>query len=213
MTDPAPLADRIDPRHPVASRTLFSGRVWDVVEERFELGEVGVLTREIVDHPGAVAVLALDDDDRVLLIQQYRHPVGAFEWELPAGLLDVEGEAPHLTAARELAEEADRTASTWHTLLDYVSSPGGSSEALRIFVARGLALVPEEDRHERTGEERGMPVRWATLEEVRDAALADRIHNPTLILGVLTALSARDAGWRDLRAADAPWTSNPRRRD
>jgi len=205
-----PLADRVDPRPVVASRRLFTGRVWDVVEESFDLGEAGRLTREIVVHPGAVAVLALDADDRVLLIQQYRHPVGAFEWELPAGLLDVAGEPPHLTAARELAEETDHAARSWRTLLDYVSSPGGSTEALRIFLARELTLVPEAERHVRTGEELGMPLRWAPLEELRAAVLADAVHNPSLVIGVLAALAARDRGWADLRPADAPWPSNPR---
>jgi len=210
MTEP--LADRVEPSHPISSRVLFTGRVWDVVEETFDLGEAGELTREIVDHPGAVAIVALDEDDNVLLIQQYRHPVGAYEWELPAGLLDVDGEPPQLTAARELAEEADRTAATWRTLVDYVSSPGGSTEALRIFLARDLALVPDEERHVRTGEELGMPVRWARLEDVRDAMLADGVHNPSLLVGVFAALAARDRGWRGLRPADAPWPSNPRRR-
>ncbi len=209
---PRPIADEVAPRPARSARTLFSGRVWDVTEETFELGDAGELTREIVDHPGAVAVLALDDDDNVLLIRQYRHPVGAFEWELPAGLLDVPGEPPHVTAARELAEEVDHTARTWHTLLDYVSSPGGSTEALRIFLARDLAVVPEAERHERTGEERGMPSRWVSLEEARDAVLQHRVHNPTLALGVLAALAAREDRWRTLRPADAPWPSNPRRR-
>ncbi len=208
-----PLADRVDPQHPTSSRLLFTGRVWDIVEETFDLGAAGSLTREIVDHPGAVAVLALDDEDRVLLIQQYRHPVGAFEWELPAGLLDVDGEPAHLTAARELYEEVDRTATSWHTLVDYVSSPGGSTEALRIYLARGIAEVPAGERHERHGEEMGMPVRWVPIEEVRDAVLTDRVHNPSLVVGVLAALAARERGWRDLRPVDAAWPSNPRLRD
>ena len=207
-----PLADLVEPQHPTSSRMLFTGRIWDIIEETFDLGAAGSLTREIVDHPGAVAVLALDDEDRVLLIQQYRHPVGAFEWELPAGLLDVDGEPPHLTAARELHEEVDRTATSWRTLVDYVSSPGGSTEALRIYLARGIVDVPAGERHERHGEEIGMPVRWVPLEEVRDAVLADRVHNPSLVVGVLAALAARERGWRDLRAVDAPWPSNPRLR-
>ncbi len=209
---PEPLADRVAPQPKTSSRRLFEGRVWDVVEETFELGAAGTLTREVVAHPGAVAILALDDRDQVLLIQQYRHPVGAFEWELPAGLLDVDGEPPHETAVRELHEEVDRTAATWHTLLDYVASPGGSNEAMRVYLARDLTMVPEEERHERTGEERGMPTRWASLEEVRDAVLSSRVHNPTLALGVLATLAARGRGWRDLRPVDAPWPSNPRLR-
>ena len=137
--DAGPLRDRLDPRPVRSAERPFRGRVWDVVSEEVDLGEGGVVTRDFVDHTGAVAVLALDDDDRVVLVQQYRHPVGAFEWELPAGLLDVDGEPAHLTAARELLEEADLVAGEWHLLLDHYASPGGSSEALRVFLARRLA--------------------------------------------------------------------------
>ena len=131
---PEPLRDRLDPRPVLSSVRSFAGRVWDVVTEEVDLGEGGVVTRDFVDHTGAVAVLALDDEDRVVLVQQYRHPVGAFEWELPAGLLDVDGEPAHLTAARELHEEADLVAGEWHLLLDHYASPGG--------VERGAAGLP-----------------------------------------------------------------------
>ena len=166
---PEPLRDRLEPRRPVLVRPSgpFAGRVWDVVTEEVDLGEGGVVTRDFVDHTGAVAVLALDDEDRVVLVQQYRHPVGAFEWELPAGLLDVDGEPAHLTAARELLEEADLVAGEWHLLLDHYASPGGSSEALRVFLARDLADVPDDERHERDAEELGMPVRRVPLDERR----------------------------------------------
>ena len=106
---PEPLRDRFDRRPVLSAVPAFTGRVWDVVSEEVDLGEGGVVTRDFVDHTGAVAVLALDEEERVVLVQQYRHPVGAFEWELPAGLLDVDGEPAHLTAARELHEEADLT--------------------------------------------------------------------------------------------------------
>lgn len=214
MSEPASadLRDLIDPAPVASSRRLFEGAVWDVVEETFELGDAGTLTREVVDHPGAVGVLALDDADRVLLIQQYRHPVGAFDWELPAGLLDVAGEPPHVAAARELAEETDHTASTWHVLIDHFSSPGGMSEAMRIYLARDVAEVPTGERHERDAEELGMPVRWVPLEDVVAAVLAGRLHNAALIIGALTAWARRERGWAGLRAADAPWPEHPRMR-
>ncbi|HET8766499.1 NUDIX hydrolase [Phycicoccus sp. M110.8] len=185
------------------------GLVWDVVRDRVDLGEAGEVTREYVRHPGAVAVAALDEQGRICLIQQYRHPVRAFEWEIPAGLLDVDGEPPHRAAARELHEEADLTAGTWNVLADYVSSPGGLDEGLRIFLARDLAEVPHGERHDRDGEELGMPVRWVLLEEVRDAVLAGRVHNATLAIAALAALAARDLDWSTLRPADAPWPGHP----
>ena len=208
-----PLHDRLAPRPVLGSTVSFAGRVWDVVSEEVDLGEAGVVVRDFVDHSGAVAVLALDDDDRVVLVQQYRHPVGAFEWELPAGLQDVSGEPPHLTAARELAEEADLVAGEWHLLLDHYASPGGSSEALRVFLARGLSAVPDDERHERDGEELGMPVRRVPLDDLVGAVLDGRVHNGTLMIAALAAARLRDGGWSGLRSVDEPWPtmSRPRR--
>jgi 8-oxo-dGDP phosphatase len=209
---PEPLRDRLDPR-PVLSRVRsFEGRVWDVVTEEVDLGEGGVVHRDFVDHTGAVAILALDDQDRVVLVQQYRHPVGTFEWELPAGLLDVDGEPAHLTAARELLEEADLTAAEWHLLLDHNASPGGSSESLRVFLARDLHDVPDDDRHQRDAEELGMPVRRVPLDEVVEAALAGDVHNGTLMIAVLAATRLRDRGWAGLRSVDEPWLTRSRGR-
>jgi ADP-ribose pyrophosphatase len=203
------LADRHEGRPVVSTEVAMHGLIWDVVRDRVDLGEAGEVVREYVRHPGAVAVAALDDEGRICLVQQYRHPVRTFEWEVPAGLLDVDGEAAHLAAARELREEADLTARTWHVLSDYVASPGGLDEALRIYLARDLAPVPEHERHQRDGEELGMPVRWVPLEVVRDATLAGRVHNATLLIAALAALAARDAGWTTLRPVDAPWPSHP----
>ncbi|MFC8502651.1 NUDIX domain-containing protein [Pedococcus sp. NPDC057267] len=203
------LADRFEGRPVVSTEVAMHGLVWDVVRDRVDLGEAGEVTREYVRHPGAVAVAALDEQGRICLIQQYRHPVRAFEWEVPAGLLDVDGEAPHLAAARELHEEADLTAATWNVLVDYVSSPGGLDEGLRIFLARDLAEVPHAERHDRDGEELGMPVRWVALEDVRDAVLAGRVHNATLAIAALAVLAARDLDWSTLRPADAPWPGHP----
>jgi 8-oxo-dGDP phosphatase len=204
-----PLRDRVG-RLPVRSSELvFAGRVWDVRSEEVDLGEGGVVTRDFVDHTGAVAVLALDEEDRVVLVQQYRHPVGAFEWELPAGLLDVDGEPPHLSAARELHEEADLVAGEWHLLLDHYTSPGGSTEALRVFLARDLTSVPEHEQHAREGEELGMPVRRVPLDEVVDAVLRGDVHNVTLMVASLAASRLRDRGWDGLRRVDAPWPTRP----
>lgn len=213
MTAPADagheLRDVIGRRPVVSTELDFHGRVWDVVSDHVDLGAAGVVVRDYVRHPGAVGVLALDEDERVLLVHQYRHPVGMTLWELPAGLLDVDGEPPQEAVQRELAEEADLRASEWHTLIDWVLSPGGTSEAFRCYLARGVTPVPEAERHTREGEEHEMPSAWFPLDEVRDAVLAGRLHNPSLVVGVLTACAARDAGWSTLRPADAPWPEHP----
>ena len=195
------LSDRPDPR-PVRSRTTgFSGAVWDVVSDVVDLGAAGEVTREFIDHPGAVAVVALDEDERIVLVHQYRHPIGTVEWEIPAGLLDVPGEPPARTAARELAEEADLRAGTWHHLLEVATTPGSSTERIAIFLARDLDPVPEAERHLREGEELGMPVARFPLDEVREAVLTSRIRNATLAVAVLAACAARDAGWTTLSPA------------
>lgn len=215
MTDPladaatGPLADRLEGRPVVRSHVIHRGMVWDVVSETVDLGEAGEVTREFVRHPGAVSVVALDEQDRLVMVQQYRHPVRAYAWEIPAGLLDVQDEDPWVAAARELHEEADLIAGTWHVLADYYSSPGGMDEALRIYLARDLTAVPHDARHDREHEELGMPVRWVDLDEAQEAVLAGRVHNPSAVVGVLAAHAARDRGWATLRPHDAPWPEHP----
>jgi ADP-ribose pyrophosphatase len=201
--------DRIDPRPVRRSEHLLTGMVWDVVRDSVDLGEAGVVRREFIQHPGAVGILALDEQDRVAVVDQYRHPVGMVLWEIPAGLLDIAGEPPVTCAQRELAEEADLVAQEWHVLADFMNSPGGTSEAFRCFLARGLSDVPEADRHARHGEELAMQVHWVALDELRDDILAGRLHSPSLVVGVLAACAAREQGWRTLRPADAPWPEHP----
>jgi 8-oxo-dGDP phosphatase len=208
----ADLADRLERRPVQESTVVFRGAVWDVRRDTVDLGEAGEVRREYVDHPGAVAVLAFREvagADQVLLIQQYRHPVGAFEWELPAGLLDVAGEPPWLGAARELHEEADLIADQWNVLIDYFSSPGGNSEALRIFLARNLRDVRHDERFTREGEEHGMPVGWVDLDEAHEAVLVGQLHNPSAVIGILSAHAARAREWATLRPQDAPWPEHP----
>ncbi len=208
MTAPASVLqdERVDVAI-TATETVFEGRVWNLRRDEFRYGD-GAIVREYVDHSGAVAVLALDEDDRVLLIRQYRHPVGFREWEIPAGLLDVPGEDPLEAARRELAEEADLTAERWDVLSDFFTSPGGSDEAIRIYLARGLAATTEV--FARTEEEADIEVRWAPLDEVVDAALARRIQNPSLVIAALAASAARHRGWSTLGRADADWPGRSR---
>jgi 8-oxo-dGTP pyrophosphatase MutT (NUDIX family) len=191
------------------SEQVFGGRVWDLRRDTVEYDGKPIV-REYVDHPGAVAVLALDDDDRVFLIRQYRHPVRTREWEIPAGLLDVTGEDPLAAAQRELAEEGDLVASEWAVLVDFFTSPGGSDEAIRVYLARGLSATNKA--FEREEEEAHMEHRWADLDECVEAVLARRVQNPSLAIGVLAAHAARARGWESLGSADAAWPgrSTPR---
>ncbi|WP_425954146.1 NUDIX domain-containing protein [Xylanimonas sp. McL0601] len=199
------LSDAVAPRPSSRRDGTFTGRIFDVVREDVDLGDAGTVLREYVDHPGAVAIVALDADGNVALVDQYRHPVRSVLWEIPAGLLDVEGEDAQRAAARELAEEADLRAERWDVLADFLTSPGGSNEALRVFLARELTPVPEAERHVRTDEEAAMQVRWAPLDDVVAAVLDGSLHNPSTVVGALAAFAARAGGWSALRPADAPW--------
>jgi 8-oxo-dGDP phosphatase len=206
------LTDRLEKRPVLDTEVVFEGTVWDVRRDTIDLGEAGEVRREYVDHPGAVSVVPLrhvTGGDQILLIQQYRHPVGAFEWELPAGLLDVVGEPPWLGAARELHEEADLVAGRWDVLIDYFGSPGGISEALRVFLARDLSGVRHDERFVREAEEHGMPVCWVDLDEAHEAVLRGQLHNPSAVIGILTAHAARARDWATLRPPDAAWPEHP----
>lgn len=188
------------------SEVVYHGLVWDVVRETFRLPESSEpITRDFVEHPGAVAIAAVDEHARIMLIQQYRHPIRAREWEIPAGLLDVSGEPPHRTAARELAEEVDLEAATWNVLADQLSSPGGISETLRIYLARDITA--RSDAFERDDEESGIVPRWVPLAEAKAAVVEGRITNATAALGILHADLALARGFTDLRPADAPWSA------
>ena len=191
------LVDVPRERDVVEHRLLHAGRVWDLVSDTVTLDD-GDVVREYVDHPGAVAVVALDGQDRVLLLQQYRHPVRHELWEPPAGLLDVEGEDPVTAAARELAEEADLVAGRWWRLVELFSSPGGSDERITVFLARDLTQVPDDERYVRGEEEASMVPVWVPLDDAVAAVLAGRLHSPTAIAGVRAAAAARAAGWSTL---------------
>ncbi|NUO92046.1 MAG: NUDIX hydrolase [Dermatophilaceae bacterium] len=204
----ADIVEEWVPQPVLESSTPFEGFIFDVVRERVDLGEGGVVTRDFVTHPGAVAILALrevDGVDHVLLIRQYRHASGGHVWELPAGLLDVAGEPPRDAAARELAEEVDLVADEWHVLADDVTSPGAFPETVRVFLARGLRDVPEAEMHERTAEELSLRPLWVPLDDAVDAALTGRISNSATLVGLLSAGLSQRRGWSTLRPHDAPW--------
>ncbi|MBF4564701.1 NUDIX hydrolase [Plantibacter sp. VKM Ac-2876] len=194
--DAASLRDQSHPVQVVSSERAFAGKVWDIRRETFRYGD-GEVVREFVDHTGAVAVLALDADERVLLIQQYRHPIGERDWELPAGLLDIAGEDPAVAAGRELEEEADLVAGSLQLLTEFYTTPGGSNESIRIYLARDLTATAEA--FARAEEEADILVEWVPLDDAVAAVLDGRLHNSILMLGVLTAAAARDRGWSTLR--------------
>jgi ADP-ribose pyrophosphatase len=166
-----------------------------------------VAARDVVEHPGAVAVVALDDAGRVLMIRQYRHPVGRLLWEIPAGLRDVAGEPLVQAAQRELLEETGHRAADWHVLADVVSAPGFSSERVRIFLARGVSEVPAAEQHYvRTDEEASLQVAWVPLEAAVRGFLAGDLHNGVTGVGILSAYAAITSGFGALRETGAPET-------
>lgn len=188
----------------VESVTRYRGYVWDVQTDRVTIGDQTV-QRDFVAHTGAVAVIALDEQSRVYLLRQYRHPVGMFLFEPPAGLIDIDGEDPLATAKRELAEEAGLTADTWNVLVDYFTSPGGSSEVIRMYLARDLHALPGGRIQTGEAEEVDLPAQWVPLQDAVSLVLTAQIGNPTAVLGVLAAAEAHRSGWTSLREADAPW--------
>ena len=186
---------------------LARGHIVTLRTDTVELPNGDLVAREVVEHPGAVAILALDDEDRVLMIRQYRHPVGATLWEIPAGLRDVAGEALVETARRELLEETGYRAATWHVLADFATSPGITTERLRIFLARNLTVVPPAEReYVPEHEEAYLTTAWIPLTDAVRGILAGELHNGVAMVGILSAYAAQRDGFKALRAADEPET-------
>jgi ADP-ribose pyrophosphatase len=184
-----PLVDQAHRFPVVGEEHRFTGAKWSVWSETVDI-DGHVVVRDVLRHPGAVAVAAVDDAGRILLIRQYRHPVGAYMWEIPAGLLDEPGEDPLACARRELLEEAGVTAEHWAPLLDLALSPGGTSERIAIFEATGLHVDADGRPHTGEAEERELPQRWATLAEAVQRCLDGSITNATAVAAIL-ALHAR----------------------
>ncbi|MFE2676132.1 NUDIX domain-containing protein [Streptomyces hygroscopicus] len=192
-----------------ATATPFTGNKTSVRTDEVVMPDGSRATRDYQVHPGSVAVLALDEDGRVIVLRQYRHPVRQRLWEIPAGLLDVPGENPLHAAQRELYEEAHVKAEDWRVLVDVYTSPGGCDEAVRIFLAREISAA-EGERFEVAEEEADMELARVSLAELVRGALAGELHNNCLAVGAL-ALQAALAGdgVDSLRPADAPWPARP----
>lgn len=187
-----------------ASETVHTGKILALRVDDVQMPGGATGRREVVEHFGAVAVVALDDEDRVAMVYQYRHPVGRRLWEIPAGLLDVGGEAPALTAARELHEEAGLAAENWSVLVDIVTSPGFSDESVRVFLATGLSEI---GRPEAEHEEADLKLDWLALDTAVERVLAGEIVNSIAVAGILAAHAATDRS--ALRTVGAPWTDRP----
>ncbi|MEV5734321.1 NUDIX hydrolase [Streptomyces sp. NPDC052292] len=192
-----------------ATETPFTGNKTSVRTDEVVMPDGSVVRRDYQVHPGSVAVLALDGEDRVLLINQYRHPVRHKLWEIPAGLLDVPGENPLHAAQRELYEEAHVKAEDWRVLTDVYTTPGGCDEAVRIFLARDLSEA-EGERFEAEHEETDMEHARVPVGDLVRRVLAGDVHNNCLVVGVLSLVAARGGDGLDaLRPADAPWPARP----
>lgn len=192
----------------VASTVRFTGPVISLRSDEVRMPDGRVATRDVVEHPGAVGILALDGDDRVLMIRQYRPAVGAYLWELPAGLLDEAGESAADAAARELTEEVGITADTWAVLIDALASPGASDEAYRIYLARGLS-AKATDFVAGPDEESDLQEGWVPLGQAVADVLAGAITNGLAVMGILAAAAARHDNFAGLRRVDAPWPARP----
>ncbi|MGW1345198.1 NUDIX domain-containing protein [Kribbella sp. NPDC002412] len=206
----AGLAD-VPEKWPVASSEVVheTGRVISVRRDHLDPPGRDPFVRDVVVHPGAVGVVALDENNRMLLVRQYRHPVGHRLLEPPAGLLDVQGEQYRLGAERELWEETGTKAADWRILVDAFTSPGLTDEAVRIFLARDLSAADEA--YDRRHEEADMETVWAPLIDVVGAVLAGHLHNPILVMGALATWTALNGpGFDTLRPADSPWPAKDR---
>ncbi|MHB9754638.1 NUDIX domain-containing protein [Streptomyces sp. BYX5S] len=209
MTANTPLVDTAEEWEVRATDTPFVGKKTSVRTDDVVMPDGSVARRDYQVHPGSVAVVALDDQDRVLLLKQYRHPVSMKLWEVPAGLLDIPGENPLHAAQRELYEEVHVKAEDWRVLTDVYTTPGGCSEAVRIFLARDLSEA-EGERFEVEEEEADMEFARVPLAELVRGVLAGELHNNCLVVGVLSLAAALAGDGLDaLRPALAEWPARP----
>jgi ADP-ribose pyrophosphatase len=188
-----------------SSQILHTGKIFALRTDHVRMPGGKIVTREVVEHFGAVGIVAMDDDGRIPMVYQYRHAIGRRLWELPAGLLDVNGEAPHLTAARELREEAGLAAQTWRVLVDLDSTPGFSDESVRVYLATGLTDVGRPEAHD---EEADMRVQWYPIAEAVQRVFSGEIVNSLAVGGILAAYAV-SRGIAEPRPVDAPWIDRP----
>jgi ADP-ribose pyrophosphatase len=191
----------------VDSETIYVGKIFALRADEVRMPGGRTARREVVEHYGAVGIVAMDETNNVALIYQYRHPVERRLWELPAGLLDIGGEAPHLTAARELEEEAGLKARDWSVLVDVISAPGFSDECVRIYLATVISDIGRPEAHD---EEADLKLQWFPLVDAVEMVLSGEIVNSLAVAGILAARTI-DRDVQELRPVDAPWPDKPTR--
>ncbi|MFZ9308701.1 MAG: NUDIX domain-containing protein [Candidatus Nanopelagicales bacterium] len=176
---------------PLLNREItHRGRIWDVVHDTFDIGDFQI-SRDYIRHTGAVAIVAINQQREILTIRQYRQPVGAYLVEIPAGLLDSPNEDPLLAAKRELVEEAGYVAKNWSVLVDFFTSPGSTTEAVRIYLAEEVLAIETEDS-ERVDEESEIETRWVTSESAISSIKNGHWQSPTLVLGILAFIALKN---------------------
>jgi ADP-ribose pyrophosphatase len=193
----------------VGTEHHYRGWVIDVHTDQVRMPDGVIAKRDVIDHPGAVAVVALDDEGAVVMVRQYRHPIRSQLMELPAGLLDLKGEPALSAARRELFEEAGLTAEKWWVLVDLYTSPGMTNEAIRVFLARGLSEVAEADRFTAEHEEISMTVERIDLDDLVDMIFRGEVTNGPAVAGLLAATVSRAHGWSSLQPVETPWSAHP----
>ena len=194
----------------IASRIVFVGRVTSMRSDQVAMPGGVCSQRDVVELPGAVGIVALDDKGRVLLVRQYRHPVQRRLWEIPAGLLDSPVESAARAAERELFEEGHLRAAEWFTLVDTLTSPGMSDETVRIFLARDLTEIPVSERHVGVHEEAEMEMAWVPLDSAVERCFSGELENGITVAGLMAAQLAITRGLAGLRACTAPWRARKR---
>ncbi len=188
-----------------SSETLYTGKIFALRRDQVHMPGGNLAAREVLEHFGAVAVVAMDDDAKIALVYQYRHAFGRRLWELPAGLLDIGGEAAHHTAARELEEEVGLQAGTWEVLVDLDTAPGYSDESVRVYLATGLNEVGRPEAHD---EEADMTMRWVPIDEAVGLVFSGDVLNSIAVAGILAA-HAVTKGIAQPRPVDSPWQDKP----
>lgn len=186
----------------LGSETVYDGAIVALRVDEVRMPGGVSARREVIEHFGAVVVVAVDDQDRLAMVRQYRHPLAERLWELPAGLLDIAGEDPVMAARRELAEETGLAAASWSALVDLAASPGFTDEVVRVFLAESLTDV---ERPEPEHEEADLEIVRVELDRAVQMVFSGEIVNASAAAGIL-ALDAVRAGRARPRPADAPWS-------
>ena len=189
-----------------SSETLYTGKIFALRSDRVRMPGGATAIREVVEHYGAVAIVALNEDNNIAMVYQYRHAFGRRLWELPAGLLDMVGEPPQATAVRELQEEVGLQAGTWQVLVDLDSAPGFSDESVRVYLATELTEVARPEAHH---EEADMTMRWFPVADAVSGVFSGEIVNSIAIAGILAAHAVTE-GVAEPRPVDSPWPDKPK---